>query len=157
MSEKISPNGDRLATVVRLHELELEDARVQLATAAAKLEEQKRRCAEIQQRIDQSAALAQEHVHSEGGVSAETLRQVGSYTKWQRQLLAEQQLRVQEATIAVDQARAEVTQRFRKLSAIERLRERRARSAILGAERSAQKKLDEHALVRAAAGMSHPL
>jgi len=148
MSRESSARDRKLATVERLYKLELEQARGVRAVVEEAAAKQRRVASLIQGRIDETQAIASRQ--TEGGVSAEVLRQVRAYANWQAHLLGEQRERVREAESQVEEANAEVTQRFQAVSAMEKLRERRLRDAALEDERAHQRALDDHALLRAA-------
>jgi flagellar export protein FliJ len=145
----------KLAVVTRWYELQLEEARVGHVTAEERAERERERAKHIEQRIEHAHSLSLQHIQSERGVSADALRQLGTYTQFQAKTLTEQQARVQEAEKAVDDARDEVTRRYQAVFAMEQLRERRKRDATLEAVRGQQKSIDEHALLRAAPA-GHP-
>jgi len=143
--------SEKLATVARLFELQLEQARVARAAAEEAADRQREKARQIQSRIDEAHGLARDQMRGERGVSADELRRSSVYARWQLHVLAEQEQRVKHAEEKAEQALAEVTRRFQALSAIEDLRARRAEYAALEAARTEQKKLDDHALVRAGA------
>ncbi len=146
----MSARSHRFGAVIRFYELQLEAARVGLVTADARVDEQRTLQKAIQARVDEAQSAAHENLQSTGGVSADELRQWGSYASWNLQRLEEQQKLVREAEEAAEQALRDVTRCFQALSAIEKLSERREREAALEAARADQKALDEHALARAA-------
>jgi flagellar biosynthesis chaperone FliJ len=143
----------RLATVARLFDLQLEQARVDRVTADEHAEHQREIAKQIQSRIDDVHGLAHRGMQSAGGVTADELRRSGTYAKWQMHALTGQQRRVRDAADAAERALAEVTRRYQALSAIEQLSERRTREAAVEAARTQQKSLDDQALLRAGA---HP-
>jgi flagellar export protein FliJ len=146
----VSARSHRFGAVIRFYELKLEAARIGLVTADARLDEQRALQKAIQERADEARSVAQKSLQSASGVSADELRQWGSYASWNLQRLEEQRKRVREAEEAAEQALRDVTRCFQALSAIEKLSERREREAALEAARADQKALDEHALARAA-------
>ncbi|MEJ1964225.1 MAG: flagellar export protein FliJ [Gammaproteobacteria bacterium] len=149
MSDIDRHRGERLVTVERLRDMELEDSRIGHASAQDDLARQREIAQQIQSRIDETHGLARGRLQSEAGVSVDELRRTSAYASWQGRALAEQQQFVSNAQQAAELARLEVMHRFEALSVIEKLRARRAQAAALEAARMDQKMLDEHALVRA--------
>jgi flagellar biosynthesis chaperone FliJ len=150
MSNQNTAQARRLATVARLYDLQLEEARAELVLAQRRASERKQVAAEIQSRVEDANQLASAQLERSSGVSADLLRQARSYSRSQESALNEQQERVRQAEDAATSAVAEVTRRYQALSAVERLLERRRQDAALDAEQAAQKSLDDHALVRTA-------
>jgi flagellar export protein FliJ len=138
----------RLARIARLYELQLEEARVQHAAAESELERRREAATRTRRCIEDSQAFAQRLVLA--GAPAAMLLQVRGYEDWQARNLEAQQKSVREAAALAQEAHGVVLQRFRRLSTIERLQERREREATVEHLRREQKTLDEHALVRAA-------
>jgi flagellar export protein FliJ len=146
----VRQRDEKLAVVTRWYELQLEEARVQHVTVEDSAERERKRARQIEQQIENVNRLSLRQIQSEHGICAEALRQLGAYTQFQANTLTEQRTRVQEAEKKVDDARTEVTRRYQAVFAMEQLRERRAREAMLEAARGQQKEIDEHALLRAA-------
>ena len=138
----------KLDTLLRLQQLELERARVERAAIDAAVEKQRKKVADARTELERVLDLARGSVTATTGVAAETLRIAHDYAKWQGRVLAEEESALKNAEALAEAARAQVTRRFERLSALERLRERRAREAALDLSRREQKSLDDQALLR---------
>jgi hypothetical protein len=139
----------RLATLGRLRELQLEEARVVHAAKQADVDRQRERVSEIQGHLDRSQARARELV--ELGVAAAMLIHLHEYESWQASALAEEQMTLRKFQELEEEARAQVARRFEALSCIGRVRARLAREAALSRGRREYKTLDEQAPIRWAA------
>jgi flagellar export protein FliJ len=139
---------DRLATLARLRELELEQARVERAAIDLSVERQRKRLAMTREELERVDRLAREQTTQKDGVSAATLQYLRDYTRWQQQTLREEQGALTTAERLAEEARKDVARRHGRLAAIERLRERRTREHSLEELRVQQKTLDDQALAR---------
>ncbi|HEY4211208.1 MAG TPA: hypothetical protein VGM84_06990 [Steroidobacteraceae bacterium] len=149
----MSPTGrtrdSRLATLQRLRELELEEARVERVRVEARAEADRQRLHEMQQALNSTRDLERSRVTAVTGVSAATLRAARDYARWQAQeiVVGERALRVSERLSEL--ARSEVGRRFERVAVIERLRERGSRESSIEGGRLEQRSLDDQALTRA--------
>jgi len=139
----------RLATLTRLRELQLEEARVAHALKQAEVDRQRERVREIQSHIEQSQARGRQLVES--GVAVAMLIHLQEYEAWQANALTEEQASLAKLQELEEEARAQVARRFEALSCIGRVRERHAREAALSRGRREYKSLDEQAPIRWAA------
>jgi flagellar export protein FliJ len=135
--------------LVRLHELQLEQARIERAALDAAVEHQRVKVEALQREVASAQALAESLVTSASGVAPDALRHMRNYVGWQNTLLAEQQLVLQRSSALAEQARANVRRRFERLSAMERACDRQARAAARERVRSQQRALDEQGSLRA--------
>ena len=127
MKTPAAARDDKLRTVQRLRELELENARAERAQLDAASEEQRARLEQLNERARDTTRF--EADVSNQGVAADTLRQVRHYAAWQYRCIGEQELEWESARDRAEEAREAVIQRLERLRVIERLRERVARVA----------------------------
>jgi flagellar export protein FliJ len=138
----------KLRTLVRLHELQLEQARVEHAAIEAEVERQRARVQALEITLANSHTRAQEMVSQHAGVCAEELKRLHDYAKWHAETLSEQRAVLERSRGLAEEARAQVIRRFERLSVMERLSDQQARDAALSLTRREQKRLDEQAPVR---------
>ena len=148
MSPTARKRDRRLATLQRLRELELDQARVERASIDAATDRHRRRFALMQLELQATQALERSKVTAEAGVCADLLRHARNYARWQAREIGEQEAVVKASERRSDEARLEVARRFERLAVIKRLRERGAREAALEETRAEYKNLDNQALVR---------
>jgi flagellar biosynthesis chaperone FliJ len=139
----------RFSVLTRLHELQLEEARIERIARDAAVERQRRCVEQIESAIADSHARSRDLAMKTGGLSVEALRQLHIYMRWQAGALAEQRVVLDRDETLAEEARLLVVQRFERLAAIERFRERQTTAAALEQTRSAQHDLDDRAPVRA--------
>jgi flagellar export protein FliJ len=138
----------RLASLERLHELELEQARIERAEVDAAADRQRSRVAALEREVEEMHEMERARIASQSGVSVEFLRGTRAYARWQHQEIGKERGALKSAEQLAEQARLKVTQRFERLEVIGRLRARGARDAAMEQGRSEQKTLDDLALVR---------
>lgn len=136
---------EQLATVQRLDELELEQARAAKTKADAVVEQQSRTVGALQARVEQARRLAESQMTSGAGVGA--MRQLADYANWQARALQRWEAELSKARDAAEQARAHLMRCFERLSVIERLRERRMRELELERARMEQNTLDDYGTI----------
>jgi len=149
MSSSANRRADRFATLARLHELQLEHARVERAAIDKEVERQSAHVRELETELDNSRAIAQRLVAHASGISVDSLRQLHEYMRWQVGTLAAQQSVLERARALAEDARLHVVRRFERLAAIERMRDRHAKDAATLLGQRDQKALDDQAPVRA--------
>lgn len=148
MSSASDRQARRFSVLVRLHELQLEEARVHRATLEAAAERQRQRVKKIESDIADSHAYARQLAAKGGSVSFEIMKQLHVYLRWQANALAEQQAVLKRDETLAEDARLDVVRRFERLAAIKRFRERQVAVATLEQSRRAQHDLDDQAPVR---------
>jgi len=148
MTSASARQARRFSVLVRLHELQLEEARVHRATLDAAADRQRQRVTKIEADIADSHAHARQLTAKGGAVSLEILNQLHVYLRWQATALAEQRAVQARDEALAEEARLEVVKRFERLAAIKRFRERQTAVATLEQSRRAQHDLDDQAPVR---------
>ena len=148
MTTSSERKASRFSVLTRLHELQLEEARVQRTALDAAVERQRQRVERIESDIADSHALSRELVTKTGDVSVDVLKQLHVYVRWQAGALAAQRAVLTRDEALAEEARLQVVQRFERLAAIKRFRERQTTVAALEQTRSAQHALDDQAPVR---------
>lgn len=136
---------EQLATVQRLDELGLEQARVAKSKADAVVEQHSRTVGAFQDRVEQARKVTQSHMTS--GVAVGVMRQLADYAHWQSRALQECQGQLRKAQDSAEQARAHLMRCFERLSVIERLHERRMRELKVERARMEQKVLDDYGTI----------
>ena len=143
----------RLATLERLHEAELEQARVERTRLDAAVESQVKAVSDIERELASTTSLMREQVADGAGVPADLLRLTCDYARWQARTLAGQQALLVKARTSAEEGRQHVLRRFERLATIERLRVRAARENEIERARAEQKALDDQALLRPGAAV----
>src|SRR6185437_14896751 len=116
----------RLATLWRLRQLELEQARIERAGLEAVADRQRRRVAQMRREVDETRELERVRVTAETGVTADLLRGARAYAAWQIRGVVEQEAALRASERVAEQSRLEVGRRFERLEVIQRLRDRNA-------------------------------
>jgi hypothetical protein len=150
----MSRSVHRFQTLVRLHELQLEQARVERAALDVAVERQRVTVGRLRSELDDSRALAQQMVTRADGVAVNSLRQLQDYARWQAAALAEQERALERSRALAEDARLEVERRFERLSVIERARDRQMQLDATHAARREQQNLDAEVPTRAAAAVT---
>lgn len=127
MKTPAAARDQRLRTVQRLRELELENARSERAQLDVAAEEQRLLLEQLLERARDTTRF--ETVLADQGVTADTLRQVRRYAAWQHQCISKQEAELETAKNRASAARATVVRRLERLRVVERLRERIAHIA----------------------------
>lgn len=152
MSTPTDKPGDagRLRTLERWRTAELDSARAQHVELTCVVSERESARDRTQAELADTQSFVRERLSSAEPLSPESLLQFAEFAAIQRQQLDAAQAAVDESRARCEAARAEMLERFEKLSVVRRLSRRRDQETGRELRRSQQKRLDEQALSRLA-------
>jgi flagellar export protein FliJ len=152
MSTEEKRKAKRLQALERWRSAELDEAQAQhvvLEVAAAQKETERDR---VRAELDETQSLARERLTVSEPLAADSLRRFAEFAAVKGEELASAQHAVDDSRALCASALTVVVQKFEQLSIVQKLGERRAAEAVREAGRKDQKRLDEQALSRLAAG-----
>lgn len=151
MSEQNTKHPSQLRTLERWRSVELDGAKAEYLQALKVRVDRESRVEDVASQIADMQQLAREAMKSNGHLSAEKLQRLAAYASQQEEEMAEAQSALQVSVEASEKARISVVERLERLSAVQRLSERRNLEADREYRRKDQKRLDEQALSRLSA------